>query len=264
MIRAEQATSGPPMSPAFRLYEFHECPTMSAEFEQFLTQSLADHKLSGSEKETLAAWLVQNVKTDQQRGVARHLAFDIARKSVVDGNAASVLDWIEAVMKVIVPVQAASAPTGSAPSTACFAPGEGCLGQIVSRFHAARTSVDVCVFTITDDRISRAIGDAHRRGVKLRIISDNDKAHDLGSDVHAFRAAGIPVKVDDVRGPAASGLTGHMHHKFAIFDGKYLLNGSYNWTRGAADTNYENLTGTDEPELIAAFAAEFERLWKKF
>ncbi|MCA9056002.1 MAG: endonuclease, partial [Planctomycetaceae bacterium] len=47
----------------------------------------------------------------------------------------------------------------------------------------ARETVDVCVFTITDDRITRAILDAHRRRVRIRILSDDDKSGDLGSDV---------------------------------------------------------------------------------
>ena len=34
---------------------------------------------------------------------------------------------------------------------------------------------------------------AHKRGVKVRIITDNDKAFDLGSDVPRFVQAGIPL-----------------------------------------------------------------------
>ena len=52
-----------------------------------------------------------------------------------------------------------------------------------------------------------------------------------------------------------------MHHKYAIFDAKWLLNGSYNWTRGAARDNQENCVVTDDPKLLAAYAAAFERLW---
>ena len=60
------------------------------------------------------------------------------------------------------------------------------------------------------------------------------------------------------------GEPGHMHHKFALIDDTRLLCGSYNWTRGAADVNFENLIDTTHPELVAAFAAEFARLWGRF
>lgn len=141
-------------------------------------------------------------------------------------------------------------------SYAFFSPGPDCLGHLVNRFLAARSTVDVCVFTITDDRISRAMLDARRRGVTVRVVSDDSKAGDLGSDIGRFREAGIEVRID--RSPF------HMHHKFAIFDGTRLVNGSYNWTRGAADSNEENIIDTGDANLVRAFAAEFEALWAKF
>jgi phosphatidylserine/phosphatidylglycerophosphate/cardiolipin synthase-like enzyme len=55
-----------------------------------------------------------------------------------------------------------------------------------------------------------------------------------------------------------------MHHKFALFDDDLLLTGSYNWTRGAADSNEENLILSNDRRLLASFRDEFERLWKKF
>ena len=69
------------------------------------------------------------------------------------------------------------------PDGAYFSPGDACLNQIVARFNGARSRADVCVFTITDNRITNAILKAQQRGVRLRIITDNDKAEDLGSDV---------------------------------------------------------------------------------
>lgn len=236
-----------------------------ADFEQFLQQSLADRKVSGGERQALADWLADNAKTDQQKGVVRHAAFDIARGAVSDPDAVRVIAWLEDILKVVCPVQTATPPAvGAVASHAYFSPGEACLAQIVNLFGQARRTADVCVFTITDDRICRAILDAHRRGVVVRVISDNEKCHDAGSDIHKLKAAGIRVKLDDSHGPADHGLTGHMHHKFALFDGVRLLNGSYNWTRGAADVNYENITDTTDPKLVAAFAAEFKRLWNKF
>jgi phosphatidylserine/phosphatidylglycerophosphate/cardiolipin synthase-like enzyme len=55
-----------------------------------------------------------------------------------------------------------------------------------------------------------------------------------------------------------------MHHKFAIFDEGVVLTGSYNWTRGAAMSNEENLILSNDRRLLTAFRGEFERLWKKF
>lgn len=236
------------------------------ELADFLRQSLADRKLTGSEKTALGGWLASNVRTDQHRGLARHTAFEVAAAAVTDPETAKLIEWLEDVMRVLVPMVAAPVAdaSGSDGHLAFFSPGERCLDQIIHRFDTCRRTADVCVFTITDDRISRAILDAHRRGVKVRIISDNEKWHDLGSDIQQFREAGIPVKVDDIHHHAGPHRNGHMHHKFAIFDGTRLVNGSYNWTRGAANENYENLIDTGDEKLVGAFAAEFKRLWNRF
>jgi phosphatidylserine/phosphatidylglycerophosphate/cardiolipin synthase-like enzyme len=54
-----------------------------------------------------------------------------------------------------------------------------------------------------------------------------------------------------------------MHHKFAIFDGARLINGSYNWTRSACDYNEENVILSNDPSLVRRFADEFDTLWKE-
>jgi phosphatidylserine/phosphatidylglycerophosphate/cardiolipin synthase-like enzyme len=55
-----------------------------------------------------------------------------------------------------------------------------------------------------------------------------------------------------------------MHHKFALFDGKRLANGSFNWTRSASTSNNENLVVSADAYLVRCFAGEFDSLWKKF
>ena len=120
----------------------------------------------------------------------------------------------------------------------------------------AKTSIDICVFTITDDRVTDCIVDAHARGVQVRVISDNDKAHDPGSDLHRMRRADLQVAFD--RTPD------HMHHKFAVFDNRLLVSGSYNWTRSASDRNEENIIVTSDERLVQKFARRFESLWKEF
>lgn len=135
-----------------------------------------------------------------------------------------------------------------------FSPGEGCTAAIISALKNAQKSVDICVFTISDDRISRELIACHQRGVKVRIVTDNDKLQDEGSDIKTFKAKGIPIKTDRT--------SAHLHHKFALIDGKLLLNGSFNWTRSASQFNHENLVLSYESGLISAFKEEFNQLWK--
>ena len=114
-------------------------------------------------------------------------------------------------------------------------------------------------------QVFRHVEAAHAAGCPA-VISDNEKCHDPGSDVHRLRDAGIAVKMDDHHGRGRSdpGINGHMHHKFAIFDGTRLLDGSYNWTRGAANDNEENIIDTGDLRLVAAFQQRFDALWEKF
>ena len=118
------------------------------------------------------------------------------------------------------------------------------------------TAVDellICVFTISDDRLSDAIITAHRNGLTVRVISDNDKMYDRGSDVGRLSQAGVNVRID--LSPE------HMHHKFMIIDGRTVMTGSYNWTRSAETRNEENLISVDDPQLAIRFTEEFERIW---
>ena len=130
------------------------------------------------------------------------------------------------------------------------------MKQLNESLSRARQSLDICVFTITNNMISNVIEDLHERGIKVRIMTDDDKSLDRGSDIYRLRDAGIEVRFDNS--------PHHMHHKFAIVDGQWLINGSFNWTRSATYNNHENIQMTNEPGVVRAFANEFDRLWKEF
>jgi phosphatidylserine/phosphatidylglycerophosphate/cardiolipin synthase-like enzyme len=97
--------------------------------------------------------------------------------------------------------------------------------------------------------------EAQARGVKIRIISDNDKSMDSGSDLAHLSKSGIDCRLDRT--------DAHMHHKFAISDQDLLLTGSYNWTRAAAAENDENIVITNNPRLVRSFTRKFEEIWSK-
>jgi phosphatidylserine/phosphatidylglycerophosphate/cardiolipin synthase-like enzyme len=217
-----------------------------------LRTTIADGRLSGGERDALKKALNEAPVDDARRALLRHNAFSMAQEALATHDGPRILEWVESVTKLLLP----PADRAASMVEALFTPHDDCPGRIIRQFAEVRAQADLCVFTITDDRISDAILASHARGIKLRIVSDNDKAHDLGSDIERFAAAGVPVRLD--RTPF------HMHHKFAIFDTRRLLHGSFNWTRGAARDNQENIVVTDDPRLIAAFGREFERLWAQY
>ena len=227
----------------------------TAELDNLLKQSLADHQIQSHEKKALIEWAVDHAPDDLARAVARSRAFALA-KSELTGEAAHVLDWLEEVVKVFARPVGGLVAALPEPSGAYFSPGTTCVDEVVRQFHMARQTCDVCVFTITDNRITEAILKVHASGIKVRIVTDDEKSRDKGSDIDRLRAAGIPCKMD-------VGNIAHMHHKFAIFDGRRLMNGSFNWTRSASEFNEENLIVTADPILVAAFHERFEWLWNR-
>lgn len=134
-----------------------------------------------------------------------------------------------------------------------FSPSEDCRNAIIKEIKSAKQELRICVFTISDDRITDAILEAHSRNVTITIITDNDKTLDVGSDIGFLSKKGIRIKIDTT--------SNHMHHKFMIVDGRSVTTGSYNWTNSAAKYNQENIIVTADKAVVSAFSKEYNRLW---
>ena len=134
-----------------------------------------------------------------------------------------------------------------------FSPGDNCRNLIIELIERSLTKIDICVFTISDNVITSAIINAYKRGIKIRIVTDNDKKNDLGSDIKEMHYMGIEIHIDQT--------PYHMHHKFMIVDNQQLLTGSYNWTRSAAKFNEENLIVLSDKDTINNFQQVFDSLW---
>lgn len=136
---------------------------------------------------------------------------------------------------------------------AFFGPEDPMVETLLSVVQGASRSLDIAVFTLTDDRLSAAIQRRYEAGTVVRIISDDDKAKDPGSDIDRLARAGVDVRTD--RSPH------HFHHKFAIADDRVVVTGSYNWTRSAARDNRENFVITEDRRAVGAFGTAFDKLW---
>ena len=236
--------------------------------EAMLRASLDDPRVPAPARARVARVLAQTELGPDDLAEFSARAFVLARAAGRDPRMRDALAFLGRLAAMVAPAPAPAQKDakkdenppagdhGAARSEAFFSPGDTCLRAIRAEFSRARHTADVCVYTITDDRIAEAVFDAHRRGVAVRVISDDEKENDEGSDVPRMRDGGIPVRIDHTEH--------HMHHKFAVFDGARVLTGSYNWTRSAANYNQENVVVSDDARLVAAFAREFDALWARF
>jgi cardiolipin hydrolase len=241
----------------------------STALREALTRTLDDGRLSRSERSALRGVLEDHWRETEPgpeqlahlRAECFRMARDAAQRGVGE-RVASAFEWCEDVVQLMAHVDSEvggaqrARRDADAPALARFSPRHDCWKTITDLVQGARGAIDVCVFTVTDNRISGALKDAHRRGVRVRLVTDDEKSQDPGSDVFGLRDAGIAVAWDSS--------PDHMHHKFALFDDEALLTGSYNWTRSAASRNQENIVVSGDAGLIAAFRSEFDRLWRAF
>lgn len=219
--------------------------------DEFKT-SLDDHLMTKKERRALDETLSISIPVEQERNVLRSELFSMAKEQLTAENSEDIFQWLEEAMKLLLRDRV----SGDAENRVYFSPGYQCRDAIIDLIRKAKKSLRICVFTISDDNIAHELIKAKQRGISMQIISDDDKQYDIGSDIDKFRKAGIKVEVDNS--------PNHMHHKFMIVDTKYLLTGSYNWTRSAMKYNQENILITEDNGTILRYADEFTRLWKQF
>ena len=221
------------------------------EIIRLFIRSFEDPSFTSSERQAVRQLIEAYQPTRSQRDLLRSKIFDIVRRRFPHHPEATAFDWLETANKTLLEKGEAS----TVAADVFFSPGERCLGAILGLLHSATVSLHVCVFTVSDDRITRATLGAKHRNVEVRLLTDNEKLYDDGSDIRQLVRAGVAVRVDNT--------SNHMHHKFAVADRRTLLTGSYNWTRSAALYNHENVLVTAEPRVVEAYVKQFAVLWEE-
>ncbi len=221
------------------------------DFEYILEKIFSDRKFSRSEGNALDKVLNAGAYGEHELALMRSRLFDFVKEQLVTKDQRDLIDCLEGVNKALLPP-----PSVQTMAEAHFSPGMECLEAINTQIRNARTSLDICVFTISDNRIVDNIEGAYERGVKVRIVTDDDKQYDKGNDIFRLKKFGIPVVTDST--------PDHMHHKFAVVDNKIVICGSYNWTRSAATRNNEDIVILDNAQVVKGFINEFEQLWQEF
>lgn len=138
-----------------------------------------------------------------------------------------------------------------------FTPGDNIAGEIVQAIRQARTQVLVQAFSFTHGDIARALIDAHKRGVEVKLIADRKQTENMRrGQVTGIARAGVPVWLDGTHQSA--------HNKVILIDagqpGAQVITGSYNFTRAAQSKNAENVVFiSGNAALVRQYAANWQR-----
>jgi phosphatidylserine/phosphatidylglycerophosphate/cardiolipin synthase-like enzyme len=115
----------------------------------------------------------------------------------------------------------------------------------------ARVSIDLAVLEMNLWSVRDALIDAHRRGVRVRVVVDSDNLED--DEIQDLIEAGIPVL-----GDRREGL---MHNKFTVIDRMEVWTGSMNYTTTDGYRNNNNMIHLRSSKIAEDYTTEFEEMF---
>lgn len=133
----------------------------------------------------------------------------------------------------------------------CFTPGGRCTDLIIKNIAQAKESIYVQAYSFTSAPIAKAIVDAHRRGVSVKVILDKSQAKNNQYSASKFLENNeIPVVIDYK--PAIA------HNKVIVIDSRISVTGSFNYTKAAQYKNAENVLIIEDKGLAANYLSNWE------
>lgn len=138
-----------------------------------------------------------------------------------------------------------------------FSPKGKCEHRIVELIENSKDRIDAAVYSVNNSRIVEALKRATKRGVAVRLLVDRVQAAGRGNrdTTINLKRSGIDIRIHSKNRI--------QHNKFAIFDKKQVVTGSFNWTEPAQIHNEENCVILDDKSSVEAFYSRFNQyLWR--
>ena len=133
-------------------------------------------------------------------------------------------------------------------------PGEGIRAAALAAISAARQSIDIEMFVLSDQLALDALASAARRGVRVRAILDPTQPQNAAA-IAALRPSGALMRSYVQAGDEL------LHAKVGIFDRATVLFGSCNWSRSGFTRNHELDLLVRDATLASVFLSRLEQDW---
>lgn len=137
-----------------------------------------------------------------------------------------------------------------------FSPNSGATAAIVRALNEARKSILVSAYSFTSKDIAKALLDAKKRNVDVKVILDKSQVSQRYSSRTFFMDQGFDLRIN----------TKHaiFHNKVMIIDDKTVITGSFNFTKAAETKNAENvLIIRNNPDLAHTYTQNWWFHWRQ-
>ncbi|MBK7419997.1 MAG: phospholipase D-like domain-containing protein [Nitrospira sp.] len=136
-----------------------------------------------------------------------------------------------------------------------YAPEDQPIDRVVGLYAHATRYIYVSVYALTAPSVVKALVEAKRRGVDVRVITDRERLNDpkQHSAVNTLRLAGVPIRIN--RHDAL------MHLKQVVIDDAVNTSGSANHTTSGNRYNDERLDVITDARLTAKAREKFLTMW---
>ncbi|HFE3443012.1 TPA: phospholipase D family protein [Klebsiella aerogenes] len=136
-----------------------------------------------------------------------------------------------------------------------FSPGNA-ENAVVNAINNSKSTLDLAAYSFTSKVITKALLRAEQRGVKVRVVVDNNEGIARYSTIPELIKSDIQVRYN--------GNYQFMHDKYFISDSVTVETGSFNYTSSAAHRNAENVILLKNNATVAdSYYQDFERLWRQ-
>lgn len=138
-----------------------------------------------------------------------------------------------------------------------FHTGENALDYWLNQASGCRESLFIAVYKLSSSAALKALIEAEKRGVEVKMIVDGEAAEKKSSLVSKAQAAGLEIII----WPTAT--LGKLHAKYYIFDGKSAIIGSFNLSDSAEKSNTESFYLTENVLLVHEMLNSWHELKRK-
>jgi phosphatidylserine/phosphatidylglycerophosphate/cardiolipin synthase-like enzyme len=148
-----------------------------------------------------------------------------------------------------------SDPAWSTTLEVYYSPEDAPLDRLVALYQRARRYIYVSVYGLTYPRAVEALAAAKKRGVDVRLLTDQERAQDVKqqSAMRTLRLAGIPIRINQH--------DGLMHLKQVVIDDEINVSGSMNHTTSGNYYNDERMDIIQDRSVSAKAKEKFLNMW---